>query len=485
VNPEGPMGQPLPSKSALDVRDTFGRMGMDDMETVALIGGGHAFGKAHGACPKGPGPSPQQDPSNPWPGECGTGKGPDTFTAAFEGPCSTQPTTWGNNYYRELSSNSWEVHVGPGGHHQWQTTEGTKGIMMLTSDISLLQDPQSEYQQYVKLFAANLTALNDTFSNAWYKLVTRDMGPITRCVGPWVPPAQPFQFPLPPTPSKLPNWDAVRAAIAEVMFSNSSILPPDSTSNGDPYYGAVLVHLTWQCASTFRHTDYLGGCNGARIRFSPQTTWPMNVALDEALDLLQSVKDGFDNLSWADLIVLAGTVALEKASGSSYSFCGGRTDASDGSGSAMLQPNGNYSVDFNQIRRDAQLLGLTEREIVALAARLRSPGQMGRTGFFGSYTSDPTSLSNEYFNTLLSETWVPFTVPSSGNIEYLAQGTQNVYMTLYDLNLRWDATFLAIAQEYAADSTLFLGEFQRAWTKLMNIDRFDGPTGNVCKKHFA
>lgn len=350
---------------------------------------------------------------------------------------------------------------------------------MLTSDISLLKDPSGRYQQYVKLFANNITALNEAFSNAWYKLVTRDMGPATRCVGPWVPPPQPFQFPLPATPSHLPHWDEVRKEIRHVISSNaSSVLPPDSYKNA-PYYGSVFVHLAWQCASTFRHTDYLGGCNGARIRFAPQKNWPMNVALDRALQLLQPIQQKFENLSWSDLIVLAGTVALEDATGHSIPFCGGRTDATDGNGSAMLQPNGDYSVDAHQIRLLAHQIGLTERETVALSARLRSPGQMSRSGYYGSWTENVGKLSHEYFKTLLTSTWSEFKVPNSGKVQYKAEG-QDIFMTAADLNLKWDDTYLAISQDFASDNEVFLKEFKSAWVKLMNLDRFDGPTRNVC-----
>eukprot|EP01127_Copromyxa_protea_P001346 TRINITY_DN11363_c0_g1_i1.p1 TRINITY_DN11363_c0_g1~~TRINITY_DN11363_c0_g1_i1.p1 ORF type:complete len:685 (-),score=163.62 TRINITY_DN11363_c0_g1_i1:27-2042(-) len=481
VNPEGPMGNPIPEKSAGEVRDTFSRMNMDDKETVALIGGGHAFGKTHGACPLGPGPSPKEDPSNPWPGKCGSGKGKDTFTSGFEGPWTTKPTTWSNLYFQELAKNTWSVEVGPGGHHQWKTAS-VPGIMMLTTDISLTRDPTGSYQKYVKLFAQDLAELEDTFSHAWYKLVSRDIGPVTRCAGPWVPPPQPFQYPLPAAPASLPDWSAVRSEIKAVLYSNSSsILVPDVVLGGRPYYGAVFVHLAYQCASTFRHTDYQGGCNGARIRYSPGKDFPMNAYLDKALALLAPIKKEFDNLSWADLIVLAGTVAIEDATGTQLPFCGGRTDAADGEGWESIQPNGSLELNFDQIRRHAHLMKLSDKEIVALSARLRSPEQMSRLGYLqGSFTQSINSLDNEYFKNLLSQTWQPVSLPKSGVTEF--RSASGLYMTLYDLNLKWDATFLAYAQEFAGDNTLFVDEFTKAWTKLMNSDRFDGPTGNLCHK---
>jgi catalase (peroxidase I) len=479
LNPEGPMGNPIPHLSALDIRFAFGRMDMDDMETVSLIGGGHAFGKAHGACPAGPGPSPKDDPSNPWPGLCGTGKGKDAYTSGFEGAWTPTPTTWGNLYFQELVSNRWEVYLGPGKLYQWRSADNPSlPVMMLTSDVSLLSDPS--FLSYVNMFATNLTALNETFSRTWYKLTSRDMGPVTRCAGPWVPPAQPFQNPLPPPPSSVPDFSLVRAQIQKVLTTNmSNILPPDAGPNNAAYYGAIYATLAWQCASTFRHTDYIGGCNGARIRFPPQLTWTNNIALDKALTLLAPIQKQFENLSWADLIVLAGNVALDDATGSTpLSFCPGRTDATDGSGASLLQPLGNYSISMDQMKLEQHLIGLTDREYVVLHARLRSPMQMKRIGYSGSWTMAPYVLSNEYFNTLLSETWVQEMSPR-GFVEYRAEG-KFIYMTPSDLGIRWDTTYEAIAQDFAADNNMFLMEFASAWTKVMNIDRFDGPTGNLC-----
>lgn len=479
VNPEGPMGVPNPIESAGQVRDTFGRMSMNDSETVALIGGGHAFGKAHGACPNGAGPSPKEDPANPWPGMCGSGKGPDTFTSGFEGAWSTQPTVWTNNYFTELLNNDWSVHIGPGGHNQWNGSN-TKNIMMLTTDISLLNDPMNSYQQLVKLYAQNITELNNAFSHAWYKLTTRDMGPVTRCSGKYVPPAQPFQFPLPDTPDTLADFNQVKDAILFAMStSNKDILPPDLTPGGDPYYGGVFVQLAYQCASTFRVTDYLGGCNGARIRFSPQKDWPVNVALDKALQLLDSVKKQFGSgLSWADLIVLAGSVALEQATGLEVPFCAGRTDATDGVKHLQPNGNGNYSLSIDYYREKMTLVGLTAREDTALAARLRSDLQMQRVGFSGSWSDVPNVLSNAYFQTLLSETW-DANAAASGKLQYKARG-KSIYMTPEDLLLRWDPEFLAISQEFASNNTAFLSAFVPAWTKLMNADRFASSTTNLC-----
>jgi catalase/peroxidase HPI len=285
VNPEGPLGNPEPSLSAGDVRDTFRRMGMNDSETVALIGGGHAFGKAHGACPLGAGAPPKDDPVNPWPGLCGTGVGVDTFTSGIEGPWVPTPTSWSNSYFQILQNFEWEVWTGPGNATQWRVAEGAtpptapgvapgaprEPVMMMTSDLALLNDPEQSYQSYVRQFAEQPEAFDDAFAAAWYKLTARDMGPHTRCVGDDVPPPQPWQFPLPPPPPplELPNFAEVRDAIERAMVEPNPVLPPDEY-DGQPWYGALFVRLAWGCSSTFRSTDFLGGCNGARIRFSPE-----------------------------------------------------------------------------------------------------------------------------------------------------------------------------------------------------------------------
>jgi len=278
-----------------------------------------------------------------------------------------------------------------------------------------------------------------------------------------------------------PSWTQVGDFVQKVInLDQSNILTPDYVNNM-PYYGAVFVHLAYQSASTFRHTDYLGGANGARIRFPPQSEWMPNIAMDKAIHLLQPIQQAFRNLSWADLIVFTGNVALNGASAAPnmYPFCPGRTDASDGTGSEFLPPNTNFSATVAQMRMTEQLIGLTDEETVVLSARLRSPSQMARMGYYGSWTTDISTLSNQYFITLLSETWQPFTVPSSGKLQYKALGKE-LYMVQTDMNLLWDATYLAYVQNFAEDNTSFLSFFAQTWTKLMNIDRFAGPTGNVC-----
>jgi len=495
VNPEGPMGEPIPEGSAPQIRDTFGRMAMNDSETVALIGGGHAFGKTHGACPDGPGPSPAEDPSNPWPGNCGTGKGADAFTSGFEGPWTSNPIGWDNDYFKYLVQFDWTVGTGPGGHNQWGVEnvsqspiapaahgEGTQPVMMLTSDVSLLSD--TEYFKIVNTFASDLPALENAFAHAWYKLTSRDMGPVERCVGDRVPPAQPWQYPLPPAPRKLADFKSVKNDISSAISKNNPVFPADEFK-GKPYYGALFVQLAWQCASTFRSTDYLGGCNGARLRLSPQKDWPVNKELDEALAVLEPIKTKHgEGLTWADLIVLAGQVAIEEAGGEPMEFCGGRSDALEGdTGSEYLEPPVSGSVDDTiPVLKDWMASkGLNAREIAVLIGGGHSLGKMhmSRSGFGGSWTSTPTTLNNEYFVNLVTETWELYTNEKTNKVQYKARG-EELYMLGTDMALIWDPELAIFVQEYALDGPAFLRDFSMAWTKLMNVDRFDGPTGNLC-----
>jgi len=222
------------------------------------------------------------------------------------------------------------------------------------------------------------------------------------------------------------------------------------------------------------------GCNGARIRFPPQDDWPANEDMDLLLVLLQPVHDQFDNLSWADLISVAGTVALvDGTSNYPFEFCGGRTDASDGTGSELILPNGN--VDFTAYYSMRDQIGLTDVEAVALMGKPRSASQMYRLGYYGTWSWNPQTLDNSYFVTLVSETWDEFVVPVTGNKEYKARGKE-LYILPMDISLRWDANTLAIAQDFASDNNYFMAQFIAAWTKVMNIDRFDGPFGNLCDK---
>uniref|UniRef100_A0A383WLV4 Plant heme peroxidase family profile domain-containing protein n=1 Tax=Tetradesmus obliquus TaxID=3088 RepID=A0A383WLV4_TETOB len=491
VNPEGLMGNPVPKNSVAGIRSSFGRMGMNDSETVALIGGGHAFGKTHGACPTGAGPGPLKSPSNPWPGTCGSGpmkgRGPNTFTSGFEGSWTTRPTEWTNQYFRNLLGFEWVKHKGPGGHWQWKPTsrKGASGaaatadlpnIMMLTADMALLEDP--EYLKYTKIFSQDLEALNTAFSHAWYKLMTRDMGPYSRCLGkaPMLPPPQPFQLQLPAPPAKLADFNAVKADVAGLLKTD--------TENA-----AKFTRLAWQCANTFRATDYAGGCNGARIRFSPQKDWPSNKGLDQVLKLLEPVKKKYPSLSWADLIVLAGTTALQQAAADAGSgsvdlkFCGGRTDAADGKGTDVLEPRSYVNASV-ALADNAKVMGLTPREAVALAGMLRSTAQQQSLGYSGSWASSAAGQSrqdNSYFKVLLNNIWEP-SKSASGKDEFKAKGNAKLFMMPSDVAIKRSPAFAAHAGEYAKDNAKFLQALAGAWTKVMNADRFDGPAGNVCAK---
>ena len=339
------MGNPDPVLSVAELRDTFTRMGMDDFEAVALMGGGHTFGKTHGACPTGPGPTPDESPADPYPGTCKVfpdpmGKGRNTFTSGFEGSWTLNPTVWTDDYMTNLLNFQfkkvilyflWDrIHnilydslfsllfcdkvLSPGGHFQWQPVNG-EPIMVLTTDLALTKDPS--YLSQLQKFT-DFAFFGATFQNVWYKLTTFDMGPVTRCVGDLVPPAQPFQNPLPPPPPQLPNFTMVRQLIQASLYApiTPNAIPADIV-NGRFYYGALFVQLAWNCASTFRATDYRGGCNGATIRFEPQLSWDVNVGMADVLTYLQTnvvqKYTGPGTLSMADTIVLAGQVALQKA----------------------------------------------------------------------------------------------------------------------------------------------------------------------------
>merc|ERR1719320_415472 len=490
VNPEGHFSNPDPVESAKDIREVFGRMNMNDSETVALIGGGHAFGKAHGACLDGPGLSPADDPENPWPGLCGSGKGEDTATSGFELPFTTKPTYWDNEYFNNLLDYEWEVSIGPGGHNQWspKVTNGdppvaisaggtsNQTIGLLTSDVALTMSGDQIYLDLVKKYAEDMVAFDKDFEHAWYKLTTRDMGPVTRCINQDVPPAQPWQYPLPPTPAVLPDFQAVKLEVEELI-------------NNDEEAIGQLTQLAWQCSSTFRSTDFLGGCNGARIRQSPQKDWPVNKNINKALDLLNPIKESHGpNLTWADLIILAGNTAMEKAGGTPLPFCGGRTDATDGLGSEFLSPkiSGDFSETLVQFQDYISISGLTKRGFLALQGAGYAVGNCEdcdglycrRDSFTGAH-SHSVPLSNIFFTTLLSEVWESHTIPSTGKKMYKATG-KDLFILRTDYLITLDPELLTIAQDFAQDNQQFLAEVATAWTQLSNADRFDGPFANIC-----
>jgi len=401
-----------------DIRHTFGRMGFNDTETVALVGGGHAFGKCHGACPDPP---------------CGEGdlqgKGNNTFTAGYEGHWSTTPTKWSNEYFNNLFDYNWTLVDGPGGLTQWapNTTDGSTPpeIIMLTADLALMAD--ETYKPISMQYAANQSLLEADFGAAWYRLTSADMGPASRCIGEYARPAQHWQHTLPEYTGELPDFTAVRTTIQDLLDAD------------DANYDA-FVNLAYQCANTFRETDYRGGCNGARIRFAPENEWAVNAGTADALTTLEAVKEAHPDASYADIIVLAGQTAIESAGGEAQPFCGGRVDADDGSGSENLEPRV-YDPPVISIRDDMQVKGLSAREGVALAGRPTGP-----------------TLTNQFYKDLIA---------GNGNF------TDDELALL-------EEEFLTIAEEYAGDEATFQKEFASAWNKLMTADRYDGPFDNAC-----
>jgi len=436
VNPEGPMGIPDPQGAADTIRDVFGRMEWHGRELVALIGGGHTFGKAHGATKESPGKPPSECPFAPWAGATGM----NAVTSGFEGPWTSAPTKWDNKYFQYLVDYEWEPWEGPGGHYQWRVKGGNgpqapvadpasaavQDVMMLTTDVALVTD--DEYKEYVKEFAQNETAFREAFALAWYKLVTRDVGPVTRCVGPSVPPAQNFQYPLPDPPTTFPKFNHVEKDLHQLLDAN--IITESH-----------LLRLAWQCASTFRATDYQGGCNGARIRFPPGSEWPINKGLDKTLAALEPIKHKYGNsLSYADLIVLAGNVAAERSGSPKLKFCPGRTDAADGSAWKHIDySNTQYPTTVNKMVEQYERRGQTAQDFVALTfAMFNSTKKLGN--FLDSNSTGVLQEGLKYYPEL--RYWVDY---------YIAAGDQH-----YSEN------------------------FATAWTKLMNADRFYGPLGNLC-----
>ncbi|CAB9513450.1 Catalase-peroxidase [Seminavis robusta] len=419
VNPAGPVnatGNPV--ASGLDIRQAFARMGFNDTETVAIIGGGHAFGKCHGAC------------TNP---PCGeeplVGIGPNTFTSGFEGAWTTAPTTWTNLYFTNLLALEWESGIGPGGNLQWAPVNSDDDIIMLTSDIALSADP--EYLPISQEFAADITSLEEQFAHAWYRLMSNDMGSRERCINENpddIPPAQWWQYPLPEATETDVDYVPIRTMIQDMIDSDSS-------------YVEAFSNLAYRCASTYRDTDYRGGCNGARIRFEPENDWPENEGTEEALAALDPVKVEFPEISYADLIVLAGHTAIEAAGGKMMPFCGGRVDAIDGSGSVDLAPR-YYTPAVVSIRDDMQVKGLSPQEGVALFAKPAVDAPLNQF-FVGLVDADPETLSE----------------------------TERALL---------EPEFLPIVTQFAESEDALKESFSNAWIHMMTSDRFDGPTGNVC-----
>ena len=506
VNPVGPMGEPIPKKSADDIRDVFARMNMNDEETIALIAGGHEFGKAHGPCIGNAGDPPNKDPHNPWAGTCGQGsmqgKGVNTFTSGLELPWTTNPVSWDHEYFENLFKyqNSWVKHLGPAGTGKWQWKinggagpkapnadgNGAQNIGMLTTDIALLHD--TKFLNISKTFHSNKEYFKKIFKNAWYKLTTRDMGPRSRCINADAPPHQPWQIPLPePPPIHTVKYNDAEKELNDLM-------------NQEPEATGMFARLAYQCSSNFRATDYMGGCNGARIRFEPQKDWEENTGLDSALNKLTRIKRSQHgkHLSWADLVILAGNVAISKRTGQTMDFCPGRTDVlKEDGGPDFFRPKlgDAYKIPSVEDVHDAiSISGLTTNEFVALYGAGYVIGDTKncnglyclRASFVTTTTPSalmPT-LSNELFTLLFDETWdMNMNIKSVFRIRgismYKARGKEK-YMLPQDLYFKDDSKLSMVSKEYAQNNKLYLDRFAKAWTKLSNIDRFDGPFENPC-----
>ncbi len=506
VNPEGPNGKPDPLAAAKDIRETFARMAMNDEETVALIAGGHTFGKAHGAADPGQyvGPEPEGAPIEQqglgWKSSFGTGKGVHTISSGLEGAWTTNPVKWDNNFLDNLFKYEWELTKSPAGAYQW-TPKGGAGAgtvpdahdpsirhapMMLTTDLALRMDPI--YAPISKRFHENPQAFADAFARAWYKLTHRDMGPRARYLGKLVPAeVLLWQDPVPEAKHPLIGEQDVVALKAKILASGLSI--------------SQLVSTAWASASTFRGSDKRGGANGARIRLAPQKDWKVNqpALLAQVLQKLEQIQKEFQSggkqVSLADLIVLGGSAAVEAAAKKAghdvtVAFTPGRTDATqeqtDVEAFAVLEPIAdgfrNY-VGAGHVRSEeellvdrAQLLTLTAPETTVLIGGLRVLGANVEQSKHGVLTQNPETLTNDFFVNLL-DMGTEWQAASAGTFEGRDRTTKAVKWTATRADLVFGANsqLRAVAEVYACDDSKekFVKDFAAAWTKVMNLDRFD------------
>jgi catalase-peroxidase len=506
VNPEGPNGKPDPLAAAKDIRETFARMAMNDEETVALIAGGHTFGKAHGAADPGQyvGPEPEGAPIEQqglgWKSSFGTGKGVHTISSGLEGAWTTSPVKWDNNFFDNLFGFEWELTKSPAGANQW-TPKGGAGAgtvpdahdpskrhapMMLTTDLSLRMDPI--YAPISKRFHENPQAFADAFARAWYKLTHRDMGPRARYLGKLVPAeVLLWQDPVPEAKHPLIGEQDVAALKAKILASGLSI--------------SQLVSTAWASASTFRGSDKRGGANGARVRLAPQKDWKVNqpALLAQVLPKLEQIQKEFQSggkqVSLADLIVLGGSAAVEAAAKKAghdvtVAFTPGRTDATqeqtDVEAFAVLEPIAdgfrNY-VGAGHVRSEeellvdrAQLLTLTAPETTVLIGGLRVLGANVEQSKNGVLTQNPETLTNDFFVNLL-DMGTEWQAASAGTFEGRDRTTKAVKWTATRVDLVFGANsqLRAVAEVYACDDSKekFVKDFAAAWTKVMNLDRFD------------
>ncbi|HTL22424.1 MAG TPA: catalase/peroxidase HPI [Mycobacteriales bacterium] len=509
VNPEGPNGNPDPLAAARDIRETFARMAMNDEETVALIAGGHTFGKAHGAGdPSLVGPEPEGCPVHlvglGWKSEFGTGKGKDTITSGLEGAWTPTPIQWDNSFFETLFGHEWELTTSPAGAKQWRPKDGASADavpdahdpsvrhapMMLTTDLALRTDPA--YAAISRRFLADPDAFADAFARAWYKLLHRDMGPVTRYLGPWVPEAQPWQDPVPAVDHELVDDKDVAALKGTLLASGLSV--------------SQLVATAWASAASFRGTDKRGGANGARVRLAPQKDWEVNdpKALAEALAVLERVQQEFNaaqtggkRISLADLIVLGGCAAVEKAARDAghdvtVPFAPGRTDATqeqtDVDSFAVLEPRAdgfrNWTPKGMKLSPEtllvdrAYMLELSAPEMTVLVGGLRALGANTGGSAHGVLTDRPGALTNDVLVTLLAPGTEWRSSPTEENVYEgvdTASGKVTRTATAVDLVFASNSVLRAIAEVYASadGADAFVRDFVKAWDKVMTLDRFD------------
>eukprot|EP00924_Labyrinthula_sp_SR-Ha-C_P004969 maker-scaffold_1-snap-gene-17.4-mRNA-1 protein AED:0.07 eAED:0.07 QI:0/0/0/1/1/1/3/0/733 len=465
VNPAGKDGSGDPDSSVDPIKDTFDRMGMSPREAAALIGA-HTLGKTHGACPTGAGPSPREDPENPWPGTCGSGRGEDTFTSGFEGPWTTNPDSFDNSFFRALNELEFEAEQSPADNPQFRPVNVSgevANIRMLVADIALTRD--DEFSTYVELYASDNELFNSDFADAWYKLTTRDMGPRSRCFGDDIPPAQPFQ-----------GEDLANQVIATTNDWETSLEDSAGLSEEDL---PLAVEAAFRCAATFRASDNFGGCNGARILLEPERSWSVNEGIADFIEGTV-VSENFP-ASNADQIVFAGTVALETLSGNELdlTFCPGRTDATSGEVSQNLEMF-QFEDSRTQILRETRLLGLDAAGYTALAGRPRSLQYMTDLGYTGTYAG-AAEFGTGYFDLLYQEelNWERTGVTGPLGAEFVDSSGSN-YITERDYALLLRPEYRAAVIDFSLDYDAFMQQLVVSWTSLMSADRFDGPAENLC-----
>jgi len=507
VNPEGPEGKPDPVAAAVDIRDTFGRMAMNDEETAALIVGGHSFGKTHGASADPVGPEPEGAPIEQqglgWKSTYGSGSGKDAITSGLEVVWTPTPTKWDNTFLETLYGYEWELVKSPGEAWQFTAKDGAgagtipdpfggpgRAPTMLVTDISMREDPI--YREITRRWLDHPEELSEAFAKAWYKLLHRDMGPISRYLGPWIPEPQLWQDPVPAVDHPLVDEKDVAALKGKVLECGLSV--------------SQLVKTAWSAAGSYRNTDKRGGANGGRLRLEPQKNWEVNEPseLGKAMPVLEKIQQDFNGsaaggkkISLADLIVLAGSAAVEKAAKDAghnvtVPFAPGRTDASqentDVESFAVLEPRAdgfrNYArpgekAPLEQLLLErAYLLGVTAPELTALIGGLRALGANHGGSKHGVFTDKPGTLSTDFFVNLLD----------MGTEWKASETAENVYegrdrksgalkwtATANDLVFGSNSVLRALVEVYAQDDSKdkFVADFVAAWVKVMNNDRFD------------